>query len=147
MGAGVSDPTGALGDFLRVATANVRSADVSSAQRLRESVAGLKDAMAGVFAETVRAGDPKGYAEAVVDLRGRLLEMHISPYGLRLSEEQLSAACMAAFRAAAQAAGELLPQRLTDVMGVQPGADSFEEAIPAEMRSWAEVDEIRRAGR
>jgi hypothetical protein len=144
----MSTPEGAFGDFIRTATSTVRGNEEIGAKRLREAAAGLRGAMAAMFSEVIRATDPHGYVEAAVDLRGRLQEVNISAYAMRdLDAARLSQTCLEAYQAAKRVAGEAIAERFTDLLGMRPGEASFEDAIPAEMRSWAEVEEIRRAAR
>jgi hypothetical protein len=143
----VTTPGEVFNAFVRTATGAVRSSDETGARRLGEAADGLRAAMAEMFAQLVRARDPEGYVEAVVDLRGRLREMNISGYAMRLDAGRLSQTCLDAYHAARQAATEEVTARLTELFGIQPGEASFEESIPAGMRSWPEVDEIRRAMR
>jgi DNA-binding protein YbaB len=145
---GMSSPQGAFGDFLRTAAGTVRSGEEAGARRLRDATAGLRGAITAMFTEVVRERDPQGYVEAAVDLRGRLQEMNISAYAMRdLDADGLSQVCFAAYQVAAMTAAQTMAERFAEMTGVRPGDATFDEAVPDEMRSWAEVEEIRKAAR
>jgi DNA-binding protein YbaB len=128
--------------FIDTALRNARGSEATGHRRIAAAAGQLQQALRAMAEGTVTGTDDAGYVEATIRLGGELVGMHISAYAMRdLSADALGPVCAAAIAAARQRAGEVMAQRMEEMVGAALDTP-VEELIPPAYRQLPEIAEL-----